>query len=65
MLDVVLHVPRGPFYSPKAARSRWSSIWKAILAFCRVAHRTVRCTTGYEQSMSDARSPFLSGAADR
>jgi hypothetical protein len=35
MLGVVLHAPRGPFYSPKAARSRWSSIWKAILAFCR------------------------------
>jgi hypothetical protein len=34
MLGVVLHAPRGPFYSPKAARNRWSSIWKAILAFC-------------------------------
>jgi hypothetical protein len=22
MLGVLLHVPRGPFYSPKAARSR-------------------------------------------
>jgi hypothetical protein len=22
MLDVLLHAPRGPFYSPKAARSR-------------------------------------------
>jgi hypothetical protein len=29
-----------PFYSPKAARSRWRQTWKAILAFCRVAHRT-------------------------
>jgi hypothetical protein len=36
----------GPFYSPKAARSRWSSIWKAIVAFCPWAHQTVRCTTG-------------------
>jgi hypothetical protein len=27
MLGVVLHVPRGPFYSPKRPRSRWSSIW--------------------------------------
>jgi hypothetical protein len=45
-LGVLLHAPRGPFYSPKAARSRWRSIWKAILAFCRVMHRTVRCTTG-------------------
>jgi hypothetical protein len=40
MLGVLLHAPRGPFYSPKAARSRWRSTWKAILAFCRVAHRT-------------------------
>jgi hypothetical protein len=30
----------GPFCSPKAARSRWRQTWKAILAFCRVAHRT-------------------------
>jgi predicted NUDIX family NTP pyrophosphohydrolase len=22
MLDILLHAPRGPFYSPKAARSR-------------------------------------------
>jgi hypothetical protein len=22
MLDIILHAPRGPFYSPKAARSR-------------------------------------------
>jgi hypothetical protein len=44
MLGVVLHAPRGLFYSPKAARSRWKSIWKAILAFCRVAHRTVNST---------------------
>jgi hypothetical protein len=45
MLDVLLHAPRGPFYSPKAARSRWEHSRKAILAFCRLAHRTVRCTT--------------------
>ena len=47
MLGVLLHAPRGPFYSPKAARSRWKPTRKAILAFCRVAHRTatihVRC----------------------
>jgi hypothetical protein len=36
----------GPFYSPKVARSRWRPTRKVILAFCRVAHRTVRCTTG-------------------
>jgi hypothetical protein len=44
LLDVLLHAPRGPFYSPKAARSRWEQIWKAIFAFCLVVHRTVRCT---------------------
>jgi hypothetical protein len=47
MLGVLLHAPRGPFYSPKAARSRWKQSRKAILAFCRLAHRTVRCTTGH------------------
>jgi hypothetical protein len=40
MLGYLLHAPRGLFYSPKAARSRWKHSWKAILAFCRVAHRT-------------------------
>jgi hypothetical protein len=40
MLGCLLHAPRGPFYSPKAARSRWNPTRKAILAFCRVAHRT-------------------------
>jgi hypothetical protein len=33
MLGVVLHAPRGPFYSPKGPRSRWSSIWKALVCF--------------------------------
>jgi hypothetical protein len=47
MLGVLLHAPRGPFYSPKAARSRWEQSRKAILAFCGVAHRTLRCTTGH------------------
>jgi hypothetical protein len=47
MLDVFLHAPRGPFYSPKAARSRWEHSRKAILAFSRLAHRTVLCTTGH------------------
>jgi hypothetical protein len=46
MLGVFLHAPRGPFYSSKAARSRWEHSRKAILAFCCLAHRTVRCTTG-------------------
>jgi hypothetical protein len=40
MLEILLHVPRGPFYSPKAARSRWRHSWKANLALCQVAHRT-------------------------
>jgi hypothetical protein len=43
MLGVLLHAPRGPFYSPKAARSRREQFRKAILAFCRLVHRTVRC----------------------
>jgi hypothetical protein len=47
VLGVFLHAPRGLFYSPKAARSRWEHSRKAILAFCRLAHRTVRCTTGH------------------
>jgi hypothetical protein len=54
MLGYLLHAPRGPFYSPKAARSHWRHSWKAILAFCRVAHRTVRCTTGHPLSLSGA-----------
>jgi hypothetical protein len=29
---VLLHASRGPFYSPKGLRSRWSFIWK-LLAF--------------------------------
>jgi hypothetical protein len=41
MLGSLLHAPRGPFYSPKAARSHWRPTWKAKLAFCRVVHRTV------------------------
>jgi hypothetical protein len=57
-------VPRGPFYSPKAARSRWRQSWKANLAFCRVAHRTVRCSTGQLLFMSGARSPSNYGEAN-
>jgi hypothetical protein len=41
MLGVLLHAPRGPFYSPKAAKSRWEHSRKAILAFSRLAHRTL------------------------
>jgi hypothetical protein len=64
MLRFLLHAPRGPFYSPKAARSRWRPTRKAILAFCQVAHRTVRCTTRQPLFMSGARSPSYSGADD-
>jgi hypothetical protein len=60
-----LHAPRGPFYSPEAARSRWRQSWKAIPAFYRVVHQTVRCTTGQPLFMSGARFPFKSGASDR
>jgi hypothetical protein len=38
-------VPRGPFYSPKEARSRWRQSWKAIPAFYRVVHQTHRTAT--------------------
>jgi hypothetical protein len=54
-----------PFVAPKAARSHWRPTRKAILAFCRVVHRTVRCTTGQPLFMSSARSPSYSGAVDR
>ena len=65
MLGCPLHVPRGLFYSPKAARSRWRHSWKAKVAFCRVAHRTVRCATGQLLFTSGARFPSKSGVADR
>jgi hypothetical protein len=52
MLEWLLHAPRGPFYSPKAARSRWRQTWKAKVAFYRVAHRTttvhVRCPIPFQ-----------------
>jgi hypothetical protein len=32
-LGELLHAPRGLFYSPKVARSRWRATWKAIPAF--------------------------------
>jgi hypothetical protein len=52
MLGWLLHAPRGPFYSPKAARSCWKQSWKANLAFCRVVHRTVtvavRCAIAFQ-----------------
>jgi hypothetical protein len=65
MLGCLLHAPRGPFYSPKAARSRWRPTRKAKVAFCRVVHRIVRCTTGQPLFISSAWSPSYSGAHDR
>jgi hypothetical protein len=65
MLGWLLHAPRGPFYSPKTARSRWRHSWKTILAFCRVAHWTVWCTTGHPLFIVRCRSPSIPGAADR
>jgi hypothetical protein len=65
MLVLLLHALRGPFYSPKEAMIRWRHSWKTNLAFCRVAHRTVRCTTGQPLFMSGARFPSIPGAADR
>jgi hypothetical protein len=72
MLRCLLHTHRGLFYSPKAARSRWRQSWKAIPAFCRVEHRTVRCATGQSDappdshcSLSGARFPSKSGTVDR
>jgi hypothetical protein len=41
---ILLEAPRGPFYRHRGPRSRWKQTRKANLAFCRVAHRTVRCT---------------------
>jgi hypothetical protein len=65
MLGCLLHAPRGLFYSPKAARSRWRPTRKVKVAFCRVVHRTVQCTTGQPLFMSGARCPSYSGADDR
>jgi hypothetical protein len=44
---------RGSFYSPKGPRSSWSSIWKALVAFCLQVHRTVRCTTDTRLQITD------------
>jgi hypothetical protein len=61
VLGVLFHAPMGPFYSPKAARSHWSSICKAIVAFSvgapysPVHHRT----------MNSARFPSFSSEVVR
>jgi hypothetical protein len=61
----LLEAPRSPFYRLKGPRSRWNPIWKAILAFCQVAHRTVRCTTGHQLFTVRCGSPSKIGAIDR
>jgi hypothetical protein len=65
MLGLLLHAPRGPFYSPKAARSRWKQTGKTILTFYRVAHRTVRCTTGQVLFIVRCRSLSKNSTVDR
>jgi hypothetical protein len=66
---ILLEAPRGPFYRHKGPRSRWTQSRKANLAFCRVAHRTVRCTIGHcpvhHRTLSGARFPSRNGAVDR
>jgi hypothetical protein len=60
----LLEALRSPFYRPKGPRSRWNPIWKAILAFCRVAHRIVRCITGHQLFTVRCRSPSKIGVVD-
>jgi hypothetical protein len=64
MLGVLLHAPRGPFYSPKAARSRCEQSRKAILAFCREVHQTVRCWLLSYSGVADRRRFGAVGAPD-
>jgi hypothetical protein len=54
-----------PFIAPRQLGAVGGQSRKAILAFCRVAHRTVRCTTRQPLFMSGARSPSYSGTDDR
>jgi hypothetical protein len=53
---------RVPFIAPKQLGAVGDQLGRQI---CRVAHRTVRCTTGHEQYQSGARSLSFSGKADR
>jgi hypothetical protein len=54
-----------PFIAPRQLGACWRPTRKAILAFCRVAHRTVRCTTRQSLLLSGARSPSFSGEVNR
>jgi hypothetical protein len=56
MLGCLLHAPRGPFYSPKVARSHWRQSWKANLAFYHVVHRTVTVAVRYAITFQIRRS---------
>jgi hypothetical protein len=60
-LGSLFHAPRGPFYSPKAARSRWRHSWKANLAFYWVAHRTPdsHCSCPVRDSLPNLAQPTV------
>jgi hypothetical protein len=46
-LLIVIEAPGGPFYRHKGPRSSWKQSRKANVAFSRLAHQIVRCTTGH------------------
>jgi hypothetical protein len=52
-----------PFIAPRQLGAVGDQSRKAKLAFCRVVHRTVRCTTGQSLQLSGARSPSFSGVS--
>jgi hypothetical protein len=59
---VLLHAPRGPFYSPKVATSCWSSIGKAIVVICPWAQID---SLVHHQTVNSAQFRSFSGKADR
>jgi hypothetical protein len=67
-LLIVIEAPGGPFYRHKGPRSSWKQSRKANVAFSRLAHQTVRCTTGHcpvhHRTLSGARFPSKIGAVD-
>jgi hypothetical protein len=54
-----------PFITLRQLGAIGRQSWKANLAFCRVVHQTVRCTTGQSLYLSGARLPSKKGAVDR
>jgi hypothetical protein len=52
-----------PFISPRQLGAVGSILGRQF--FCRVAHRTVRCTTGHPLFIVRCGSPSIPGAADR